>query len=50
MIDWTYVGTVVLPIVTFGIGFLTTLFSAYIFARNLSSYYVMKNKDKHITI
>ena len=36
--------------VTLGIGIITTLFSAYIFARHLSSYYVMKNKDKKITI
>ena len=32
--------------VTLGIGILTTLFSAYFFARHLSSVYVMKNKDK----
>jgi len=36
--------------VTLGIGILTTLFSAYFFARHLSSFYVMKNKDKEITI
>ena len=36
--------------VTLGIGILTTLFSAYLFARHLSSFYVMKNKDKKITI
>ena len=36
--------------VTLGIGILTTLFSAYFFARHLSSIYVMKNKDKEITI
>ena len=36
--------------VTLGIGILTTLFSAYFFARHLSSFYIMKNKDKKITI
>ena len=36
--------------ITLGIGILTTLFSAYFFARHLSSYYVMKNKDKIIKI
>ena len=36
--------------VTIGIGIVTTLFSAYFFARHLSSYYVMKNKDKDISI
>jgi len=36
--------------VTLGIGIVTTLFSAYFFARHLSSLYVMKNKDKKITI
>jgi len=36
--------------VTLGVGILTTLFSAYFFARHLSSIYVMKNKDKQITI
>ncbi len=36
--------------VTLGIGILTTLFSAYLFARHLSSFYVMKNKDKTITL
>ena len=36
--------------VTLGIGIITTLFSAYFLARHLSSYYVMKNKDKKITI
>ena len=36
--------------VTLGIGILTTLFSAYFFARHLSSIYVMRNKDKQITI
>ena len=34
--------------VTLGIGILTTLFSAYFFARHLSSIYVMINKDKGI--
>jgi protein-export membrane protein SecD len=36
--------------VTLGIGILTTLFSAYLFARHLSSFYVMKNKDKTIIL
>ncbi len=36
--------------VTLGIGILTTLFSAYFFARHLSSLYVMKNKDNKIII
>ena len=36
--------------VTLGIGILTTLFTAYFFARHLSSFYVMRNKDKKITI
>jgi len=36
--------------VTLGIGILTTLFSAYFFARHLSSIYAKKNKDKQITI
>ena len=36
--------------ITLGIGILTTLFSAYYFARHLSSYYVLKNKDKVISI
>ena len=36
--------------VTLGIGILTTLFCAYFFARHLSSFFVMRNKDKKITI
>ena len=36
--------------VTLGIGILTTLFSAYFFARHLSSFYVMKNKNNKILI
>jgi len=36
--------------VTLGIGILTTLFSAYLFARHLSSLYVMKNKDNEIKL
>ena len=36
--------------VTLGIGILTTLFSAYFFARHLSSFYAMKNKDKQILV
>ncbi len=34
--------------VTLGIGILTTLFSAYFFARHLSSFYVRKNKNNQI--
>ena len=36
--------------VTLGIGILTTLFSAYYFARHLSSFYAKKNKDKEFII
>jgi protein-export membrane protein SecD len=36
--------------VTLGVGILTTLFSAYFLARHLTSIFVMKNKDKKITI
>ena len=36
--------------VTLGVGIITTLFSAYFFARHLSSYYAMKNKDQKITL
>ena len=36
--------------VTIGIGIITTLFSAYFFARHLTSMYVMKNKDKGIKL
>ena len=36
--------------VTLGIGIVTTLFCAYFFARHLSSFYVMRNRDKKITI
>ena len=36
--------------VTLGIGILTTLFCAYFFARHLSSFYAMRNKDKKILI
>jgi len=36
--------------VTIGIGILTTLFSAYFFARHLSSMYAKKNKDKQLII
>ena len=36
--------------VTLGIGILTTLFSAYFFARHLSSLYAKKNKDKRIVL
>ncbi len=36
--------------VTLGIGILTTLFSAYFFARHLSSMYAKKNKDKLVSL
>jgi len=36
--------------VTIGIGIVTTLFSAYFFARHLTSFYVLKNKDKEIPL
>ena len=36
--------------VTIGIGIITTLFTAYFFARHLTSSYVLKNKDKEISI
>jgi len=36
--------------VTLGIGIVTTLFTAYFFARHLSSLYVMNNKNKDISI
>jgi len=36
--------------VTLGIGIITTLFSAYFLARHLCSIYVMKNKDKNISL
>jgi len=36
--------------VTLGLGILTTLFSAYFFARHLTSVYVMKNKNGKVTI
>ena len=36
--------------VTLGIGILTTLFCAYFFARHLSSFYAMRNRDKQIVI
>ena len=36
--------------VTIGIGILTTLFSAYFFARHLTSFYILKNKEKEISI
>ena len=36
--------------VTLGVGILTTLFSVYFFARHLSSFYAMKNKDKQIIL
>ena len=32
--------------VTLGIGIITTLFSVYFFARQLTSFYVFKNKNK----
>ena len=36
--------------VTIGIGIITTLFSAYFFARHLTSHYVLKNKEKEISL
>jgi len=36
--------------VTLGIGILTTLFTTYYFARHLSSFFAMKNKDKEIKL
>jgi len=36
--------------VTLAIGIITTLFSAYYFARHLSSYYALKNKNTEIKI
>ena len=36
--------------VTLGIGILTTLFSAYFFARHLSSIYALRNKNKEIKL
>jgi len=36
--------------VTLGIGILTTLFSAYFFARHLSSLYALRNKNKEIKL
>ena len=36
--------------ITLGIGIITTLFSAYYFARHLSSFYAKRNKDKNITL
>ena len=36
--------------VTLGVGIITTLFCAYFFARHLSSFYVMKNRDKEIIL
>ncbi len=36
--------------VTLGVGILTTLFSAYFFARHLSSIYARKNKEKEVAL
>jgi len=36
--------------VTLGIGIITTLFTAYFFARHLSSFYAMKNKNEKILL
>ena len=36
--------------VTLGVGIITTLFSVYYFARHLTSSFVLKNKDKIISI
>ena len=35
--------------VTLGVGILTTLFSAYFFARHLTSFYVLRNKALKVT-
>jgi preprotein translocase subunit SecD len=35
--------------VTLGIGIVTTLYSAYFIARHLTSWFVLRNKDKKIT-
>ena len=36
--------------ITLGIGILTTLFSVYFLARQLTSFYIYKNKDNHISL
>ena len=36
--------------ITLGVGILTTLFSVYFLARQLTSFYVYKNKDNHISL
>jgi len=36
--------------ITLGVGILTTLFSVYFLARQLTSYYIYKNKDKNISL
>ena len=36
--------------ITLGVGILTTLFSVYFLARQLTSFYIYKNKDKHISL
>ena len=36
--------------VTLGIGIITTLFSAYYFARHLSSFYALKNKNRNLEL
>ena len=36
--------------ITLGVGILTTLFSVYFLARHLTSFYIYKNKDNHISL
>jgi preprotein translocase subunit SecD len=36
--------------ITLGVGILTTLFSVYFLARQLTSFYIYKNKDKNILL
>ena len=36
--------------ITLGVGILTTLFSVYFLARQLTSFYIYKNKDNHISL
>jgi len=36
--------------VTLGLGILTTLFSVYLFARHLSSFYILKNKERAVKL
>ena len=36
--------------ITLGVGILTTLFTVYFLARQLTSFYIYKNKDKNILL